>query len=80
MLGRGKLARFTPAGLDQLVDVPMANPSDVAFGGPNLDRLFLTSIALDLGEGGPPTDEASWLNAVDNLGCTGLPESRFRLR
>ena len=58
----------------------MANPSDVAFGGPDLDRLFLTSIALDLGAGGPPTPEAGWLNAFDDLGCTGRPEPRFRLR
>jgi L-arabinonolactonase len=80
VLGRGKLARFTAAGLDQLVDLPMANPSDVAFGGPDLDRLFLTSIALDLGAGGPPTPEAGWLHAFDDLGCTGRPEPRFRLR
>ena len=80
VLRAGKLARFTAAGLDQLVDLPMANPSDVAFGGPDLDRLFLTSIALDLGEGIAPTREASWLNVVDNLGRTGQPESRFRLR
>jgi hypothetical protein len=42
--------------------------------------LFLTSIALDLGAGGPPTPEARWLNAFDDLGCTGRPEPRFRLR
>lgn len=80
VLRSGKLARFTAAGLDQLVDVPMANPSDVAFGGRNFDRLFLTAIALDLGDGRAPTPEASWLNVVDNLGRTGQPESRFRLR
>lgn len=80
VLRTGKLARFTAAGLDQLVELPMANPSDVAFGGRDLDRLFLTSIALDLGEGIAPTREASWLNVVDDLGRTGRPEARFRVR
>jgi sugar lactone lactonase YvrE len=79
VLGSGKLARFTGAGLDRLVDLPLANPSDVAFGGSDLDRLYLTSIALDLGEGVPPTPEAGWLNALDDLGHTGRPEARFRL-
>ena len=73
-------SRYTEAGLDRVVDLPMANPSDVAFGGPDLDRLFMTSIALDLGEGVPPANEAGWLLALDGLGVTGRPESRFRLR
>jgi sugar lactone lactonase YvrE len=54
VLRAGKLARFTAAGLDRLVDLPMANPSDIAFGGPELERLYVTSIALDLGEGVAP--------------------------
>ena len=78
VLRSGKLARFTATGLDELVDMPMPNPSDVTFGGPRFDRLYLTAIALDLGEGGPPTAEASWLNVVEHLGRTGRPEARFR--
>jgi sugar lactone lactonase YvrE len=80
VLRSGKLARYTAAGLDRVVDLPMANPSDVAFGGPDLDRLFVTSIALDLGEGVAPANEAGWLLALDDLGVTGRPEARFRLR
>ena len=80
VLRSGKLARFTAAGLDELVDLPMANPSDVTFGGRDLDRLFLTAIALDLGEGVAPTPEAGWLNVIDDLGRTGRPEARFQLR
>jgi L-arabinonolactonase len=66
------------AGLDRVVDVPMANPSDVTFGGSDLDRLFVTSIALDLG-GGDPAAEAGWVLGMDGLGVTGRPESRFHL-
>ncbi len=47
----GKLARVTAAGLDRVVDVAAVNPSDVTFGGAGLDRLFVTSIAVDLGAG-----------------------------
>jgi L-arabinonolactonase len=79
VLRSGKIARYTAAGLDRVVDMPMANPSDVTFGGPDLDRLFVTSIALNLGEEAAPATEAGWLLAVDGLGVTGRPESRFRL-
>jgi sugar lactone lactonase YvrE len=78
VLRSGKLARLTPEGLDRVVDVPMANPSDVAFGGgPGLDRLYLTAIAVDLGDG-PPAKEASWLTALDGLG-PGRAEHRVKL-
>jgi L-arabinonolactonase len=79
VLGSGKIARFTAAGLDRVVETPMANPSDVTFGGSDLDRLFVTSIAVNLGEDGPPATEAGWVFAVDGLGVTGRPEARFRL-
>ncbi len=79
VLRSGKLARFTATGLDRVVDMPMANPSSVAFGGGDLDRLFVTSIALDLGEGIAPTPEAGRLLAFDDLGVAGRPERRFAL-
>jgi sugar lactone lactonase YvrE len=80
VLGVGKIARFTAAGLDRVIDTPMATPSDVTFGGPNLDRLFVTSIAINLGEDAAPTTEAGWVLAADGLGVTGRPESRFHLK
>jgi sugar lactone lactonase YvrE len=79
VLGAAKVARFTAHGVERVLDVPMANPSDVAFGGPHLDRLFVVSIALDLGEGVTPAPEAGWLLAYDDFGVTGRPEPRFRL-
>lgn len=79
VLRTGKVARFTNAGLDRTIDLPMANPSDVAFGGPDLDRLFVTSIAVSLGEGDEPAAEAGWLLAIDGLDVAGRPEARFQL-
>lgn len=78
VLRSGQIARFTGTGLDRVVDMPMPNPSDVAFGGSALDRLFVTSIAFDLG-GSQPANESGWLLAVDGLGVTGRPEPRFEL-
>lgn len=46
--GGSQLARFTAAGLDRTVGLPCVNPTDVTFGGPALDRLYVTSIG---GEG-----------------------------
>ena len=80
VLRSGKLARFTSTGLDRLLDLPMPNPSDVAFGGRALDRLFVTSIAFDLGEGVAPPPEAGWLLAIHDVGWVGRPEFRFSLR
>jgi len=79
VLGTGKIARFTASGLDRTVAVPMANPSDVTFGGPDLDRMFVVSIALNLGESAAPAAEAGWVMAIDDLGVAGKAEARFRL-
>jgi sugar lactone lactonase YvrE len=79
VLEAGKLARFTTTGLDRLVDLPMANPSDVTFGGADLDRLFVVSVVFDLTGTTPPSPEAGWLMAIDGLGHRGRPEARFRL-
>jgi sugar lactone lactonase YvrE len=79
VLGTGKIARFTESGLDRIVDVPMANPSDVTFGGRNLDRMFVVSIALNIGEASEPAAEAGWVMAVEGLGVGGRPEARFQL-
>ena len=78
VLRAGKLARLIPRGVERLVDLPVPNPSDVAFGGPQRDRLYLTSIAVDLGDGEPP-DAARSLMVLDGLGVGGTPEHRFQL-
>ena len=79
VLRSGKLARLDAGGVDRVVEVPMANPSSVAFGGPDLDQLFVTSIALELGgETKAPAHESAWLMALD-VGVRGRPEARFQL-
>jgi sugar lactone lactonase YvrE len=78
VLQAGKLARLTAHGLDRVIELPAPNPSDITFGGPAGDRLFVTSIAVDLGAG-PPPEEASWLISIAASGVSGAPEARFSL-
>jgi L-arabinonolactonase len=43
-----RVERFSPDGrLDRTIDVPVAKPTCAAFGGPNLDTLFITTSRLD---------------------------------
>ena len=75
----GQLARFTTAGLDRTVALPVKNPTDVTFGGPGLDRLYVVSVgsrrAAELGSG--RLDGA--LLVIDGLDVIGRPEPRARL-
>jgi len=75
LFGGSQLARFTPDGLDRTLALPVANPADVAFGGPALDRLYVVSVELGAPEGA--LDGA--LLVIDGLGCRGRAEPRFAL-
>ena len=73
----GAVARFAPDGrLDRIVELPVKHPTSVAFGGPDLDILYVTSISksthLSASEPG-----AGGLFAVEGLGIRGLSVSRF---
>lgn len=75
----GKIARFTPEGdLDRLVEAPTDMPSCIAFGGPDLATLYVTSIK-DSGSGRAISRHPAGghLFALEGLGATGLPEPRF---
>jgi L-arabinonolactonase len=76
----GKIARFTPRGvLDRIIDAPVDIPSCVAFGGPQLSTLYVTSIK-DSGSGRAVSrhPDGGCLFAIEGLGVQGLPEPRFR--
>jgi L-arabinonolactonase len=74
----GKIACWRPDGtLERIIPMPTKNVSSVMFGGPNLDRMFVTSID------GPcigfEADAAGGqLFVIDGLGVTGRPEPRYR--
>jgi len=73
----GKIGAYRPDGsLDRSIDMPVKLVSSVAFGGSELDRLFVTTIAH--GTQGEASEEgAGALYVIDGLGVKGRPEHRF---
>jgi sugar lactone lactonase YvrE len=75
----GKIARFTVTGeLGRLVEAPTDMPSCMAFGGPDLTTLYVTSIK-DSGTGRAISRHPAGgqVFAIQGLGVRGLPEPRF---
>lgn len=73
----GKVAAYRPDGtLERSIDMPVKLVSSVAFGGPDLDRLFVTTIAHGI-HGDPVEPGAGALYVIDGLGVRGHAEPRF---
>jgi L-arabinonolactonase len=77
-VGGAQLVRLTPRGhIDRIIALPVERPTRPAFGGCDLDVLFVTSI----GAGATPGQRqagAGGLLALTGLGVQGVPEVRFR--
>ena len=75
----GKLTRFDPDGrVDQVIDMPVKKVTSVNFGGPNMDVLYVTSMAkppLPRFPGDGPLRGS--LFAIYDMGIKGVPEPRF---
>ena len=75
----GKLVRYTPDGqLERAIDMPVKKVTSVMFGGPDLDVLYVTSMAkppLPRFPGDPM--QRGSLFAITGLGIRGVPEPRF---
>ena len=75
----GKVIRYTPDGkVDRVIDMPVKKVTSVMFGGPDLDVLYVTSMAK------PPLPRfpgdgvlRGSLFAIYDLGIHGVPEPRF---
>jgi L-arabinonolactonase len=71
-----ELVRFTPRGeIDRRIKLPVAKPSMLAFGGPKLDIIYVTSIRPASGLEQQPQAGSLFAMAA---GVTGLPEPRFK--
>lgn len=74
-----KLVRYAPDGsVDRVIDMPVKKVTSVNFGGPDLDILFVTSMAK------PPLPrfpgdgvQRGSVFAIHDLGVKGVPEPRF---
>jgi sugar lactone lactonase YvrE len=76
----GAVAQFDPDGrLMRHIRLPVSNPTMCAFGGPDLDILYVTSASRFLDEAARRDQPlAGRLFAVGGLGVRGLPEPEFR--
>ncbi|CAN5472677.1 SMP-30/gluconolactonase/LRE family protein [soil metagenome] len=77
--GGSRLVRYAPDGkVDRILSVPALQPSCVAFGGANLDELFISSAREDIPQEAlrRRPDEGGLFHSV-MAGIRGLPESRF---
>jgi sugar lactone lactonase YvrE len=79
-----KVVAFRPDGrIERIIETPVRLPSAVMFGGPDLDLLYLTTIARDVvtaAQGGPaqaPEAAAGYVHVIEGLGARGLPEPRY---
>jgi len=76
----GKIAAFRPDGqLERVIDMPVKLVSSVAWGGPELDRLYVTTI--DPTQFGWAAEEGSGhLYVIEGLGSRGVPEAKIGSR
>jgi sugar lactone lactonase YvrE len=77
MVRTGAIARFAPDGtMVRMIELPIRHPTSVAFGGPDLDRLYVTSISRSthLADDHP---DAGGLFLIEGLGVRGLPAERY---
>lgn len=76
----GQLVRYSPDGkVDRVIEMPVKKVTSVAFGGPDLDVLYVTSMAR------PPLprfpgdgQQRGALFAISGLGVRGIEEQRFK--
>jgi sugar lactone lactonase YvrE len=76
IVGRGVLRRYHPDGsVDREIQVPCLNPTKPAFGGPNLQTLFVTSTRMRI-DAREPRPADGRIFAI-TPGEQGLPEPRI---
>ncbi len=76
--GGGGLARFAPDGrLDRFVPLPVSRPTSCAFGGPKLDRLYVTSARIGLDAAALAREPLAGGVFALEPGVLGLPARRW---
>ena len=76
----GGVARFKPDGkMDFYFEMPVLVPTMIAFGGPNMSTLYITTARLEALMPKPIPDSAGNLFAVETP-FRGIPEAKFRSR
>ena len=78
-VGGWQLVRFTPEGaVDRIVEVPVEKPTKIAFGGPALDVIYVTSIGMNPTPGTEQRQpQAGGIFATRVPGVVGVAQPRF---
>ncbi|MCA1653075.1 MAG: SMP-30/gluconolactonase/LRE family protein [Sphingomicrobium sp.] len=70
--------RFSPEGAEMCaIEVPVQRPTSVAFGGPALDRLYITSARIGLDQTALAVQPSAGGLFMTEPGCTGIAERPF---
>ncbi len=78
--GGGCVIRYAPDGqIERVLQLPITQPTCVAFGGGNLNLLFVTSARIGLSRDALAAQTGAGDVFVYNVGVRGLPENRFKL-
>ncbi len=73
--GGGEIVRYRPDGsIERRLALPVSQPSCVAFAGPNLDQLCITTARVDLDASALSQQPLAGALLVYNVGVTGLRE------
>ena len=74
----GKVKRYTPDGaVDRVVEIPTSRVTCCAFGGTNLDVLYVTTASFGMDRDALAADPMAGKTFTINVGVKGLPEPRF---
>lgn len=76
--GSGRVVRYSPTGtVDQVIDLPVTNPTCVCLGGPELKTLFITTARKFLSRPQLQREPLAGSILAMNVDVPGLPENRF---
>ena len=76
--GAGRVVRYAPDGsIDRMVEVPASQPSCIAFGGPDMNLLFVTSARDGLKSDILPRQPSAGNLFIFRTDITGLPDADF---
>jgi L-arabinonolactonase len=73
-----RVVRYAPDGrIDRIIDMPVLNPTCVAFGGANLDTLYITTARYRMTADQLAAEPASGALFATRPGVRGLPDAKF---
>jgi sugar lactone lactonase YvrE len=76
--GASQVVRYSPAGeIDFVLPLPVSQPTCVTFGGPQLDRLFITSATQGFDEQALLAEPDAGNVLIFQTNVTGTPDSRY---